>query len=121
MYYETVQRQGYTNEGNIFGDWIGRESKGGQAWLTDHLSPSEMVQLSYRNAKAAKDFIPGGTTQNLFTVRAVKKIRPQVELDGWLQYERWKAPIYKTGGQTDVTTTVQVTWFPKIERGLRTW
>ncbi len=121
MYYETVQRQGYTNEGNIFGDWIGRESKGGQAWLTDHLSPTEMVQLSYRNAKAAKDFIPGGTTQNLFTVRAVKKIRPQVELDGWLQYERWKAPIYKTGGQTDVTTTVQLTWFPKIQRGLRTW
>ncbi len=121
MYYETVQRQGYTNEGNIFGDWIGRESKGGQAWLTDNLSPSEMVQLSYRNAKAAKDFIPGGTTQNLFTVRAVKKIRPQVELDGWLQYERWKAPIYKTGGQTDVTTTVQLTWFPKIQRGLRAW
>ncbi len=24
MYVETVQRQGYTNEGNIFGDWIGR-------------------------------------------------------------------------------------------------
>jgi hypothetical protein len=121
MYFETVQRQGYTNEGNIFGDWIGRESKGGQAWLTDHLSPTEMVQLSYRNAKAAKDFIPGGTTQNLFTVRAVKTIRPQLELDGWLQYERWKAPIYKTGGQTDVTTTVQLTWFPKIQRGLRTW
>ncbi len=121
MYFETVQRQGYTNEGNIFGDWIGRESKGGQAWLTDHLSPTEIVQLSYRNAKAAKDFIPGGTTQNLFTVRAVKTIRPQLQLDGWLQYERWKAPLYKTGGQTDVTTTVQLTWFPKIERGLRTW
>ena len=61
MYIEAVQRQGYTNKGNIFGDWIGREAKGGQAWLTYHLSPSEMFQLSYRNAKAAKDFIPGNT------------------------------------------------------------
>ncbi len=124
MYVETVQRQGYTNEGNIFGDWIGRESKGGQAWLTYHLSAQDMVQLSYRNAKAAKDFIPGGTTQNDYTVKVVKKIRPHVELDGWLQYERWKAPIYKTGGQSDVTTTVQITWYPKMQQlqhGLRKW
>ena len=121
MYIETVQKQGYTNEGNIFGDWIGRESKGGQAWLTYHLSPDERVQISYRNAKAAKDFIPGGTTQNLFTVNVVKRIRPQVELNAWLQYERWKAPVYKTGGQNDVTTNVQITWYPELKHTLRKW
>ena len=47
-----------------------------------------------------------------------------IELDGWLQYERWKAPVYKTGGQSDVTTTVQITWYPKMQRlqhGLRKW
>lgn len=116
MYVETIQRQGYTNKGNIFGDWIGRESKGGQAWLTYHLSPREMVQLSYRNAKAAKDFIPGGTTQNLIGVKAVKRLGPQVELKAGLQYERWKAPVYKSGGQSDVTTTFQVTWYPGDKR-----
>ncbi len=130
MYVEDVQRQGYTNKGNIFGDWIGRESKGGQAWLTYHLSPNEMVQLSYRNAKAAKDFIPGstnpgftegGTTQNLFTATVVKRIRPQIELNAWLQYERWKAPVYKTGGQSDVTTNVQITWYPELKHTLRKW
>ena len=57
------------------GDWIGRESKGGQAWLTYHLSPSEQIQLAYRNAKAAKDFIPGGTTQNDFQLSGRKIIR----------------------------------------------
>jgi hypothetical protein len=121
MYIETVQRQGYTNKGNIFGDWIGRESKGGQAWLTYHLSPAEMVQISYRNAKAAKDFIPLGTTQNLFTANVVKRIRPQVELNAWLQYERWKAPIYKAGGQNDVTTNVQITWFPELKHTISKW
>ena len=35
-YFETVQEQGYTNKGFIMGDWIGREAKGGQAWLTYH-------------------------------------------------------------------------------------
>ena len=36
-YIETIQKQGYTNKGYILGDWIGREAKGGQAWLTYHL------------------------------------------------------------------------------------
>ena len=133
MYYETVQKQGYTYKGNIFGDWIGREAKGGQAWLTYHLTPSEMLQLSYRNAKAAKDFIPGntfstgapreegGTTQNDFTFAVVKRLKPDVELNAWVQYERWKAPVYKTGGQNDVTTSVQITWYPKKTHTIRTW
>ncbi len=59
MYTEVVQRNGYTSNGLLMGDWIGREGKGGQAWLTYHLSPREWLQVSYRSAKAAKDFIPG--------------------------------------------------------------
>jgi len=113
LYTEYIQTQGYTNKGFIMGDVIGRESKGGQAWLTYHLSPSEQVQLSYRNAKAPLDFIPGGTTQNIFQVSAVKRIHKDFEVRGLLQYERWQAPIYKSGGQNDIATWVQVTWFPK--------
>jgi hypothetical protein len=112
LYAEEIQKQGYTNKGFIMGDWIGRESKGGQAWLTYHLSPEEQVQVSYRNAKAAKDFIPGGTTQNSFQVSAIKRIHKDFEMRAWLQYEQWKAPVYKTGGQSDTSLAVQFTWFP---------
>ncbi|MBS1822603.1 MAG: capsule assembly Wzi family protein [Acidobacteria bacterium] len=113
IYTEGIQLQGYTNKGAILGDWIGRESKGGQAWLTYHLSPEEQVQFSWRGAKAAKDFIPGGTTQNVFQVSAVKRIHKEVEVRGWLQYERWKAPVYKQAGQSDTSVSVQITWFPE--------
>ncbi len=111
LYAEYVQKQGYTNKGYLLGDAIGRESKGGQAWLTYHLSPSEQVQVSYRNAKAAKDFIPGGTTQNDFSVDIVKRIRKDFEVRGWVQYEQWKAPVYETGSQNNTTLSVQITWF----------
>ena len=74
MYIEVIQRNGYTNNGQLIGDWIGREDKGGQAWLTYHLSPKEWLQVAYRNDKAAKDFIPGGTTENDFSVSAVKRL-----------------------------------------------
>jgi hypothetical protein len=109
-----VEKQGYTNKGYIFGDWIGREAKGGQAWMTWHLSGNEWVQLSYLNKKTPKDFIPGGTTQNQFRVDMVKRIGPDVEVQGWFQHEGWKAPIYLPGGQSDNTVSVQVTFFPKL-------
>jgi hypothetical protein len=121
MYWEVVQVQGYTNKGNIMGDWIGRESKGGQAWLTYHLSPNEWIDFNYRRAKAAKDFIPGsplpdavqgGTTQNLYGVDVVKRFGPDVEMNAWVQYERWNVPLLKPGVQSDTTAAAQFTWYP---------
>jgi hypothetical protein len=115
-YFEIIQKQGYTNKGFIMGDWIGREAKGGQAWLTYHLSANEWVQVEYLNKKTPKDFIPGGTTQNQFKIDVVKRLRKDVELDAWLQYEGWKAPIYIPGNGINKDTAVafKVTWFPKL-------
>lgn len=113
-YFEVVQLQGYTNKGYIMGDWIGREAKGGQAWLTYHLSGNEWIQLEYLNKKTPKDFIAGGTTQNQFKASLVKRLGEDLELNAWVQYEGWKAPIYKPGLQKNTTTAVQLTWFPKL-------
>jgi len=120
MYFETVQRQGYTNAGQLFGDWVGREGKGGQAWLTLHLSGNEWIQVNYRNQKVAKDFVTGGTTLNDLGFQVVKRIGKDFELNGQFHTQHWTAPIYPTGTPTypapinSVTnTTIQLTWFPK--------
>jgi len=138
MYYEGVQKQGYTNQGQLFGDWIGREDKGGQAWITYHLSGNEWLQAGYRNQKATDYFIPGsttvtippkspgcptsiaclapgGTTLNDFNFQVVKRIARDFEVNGNFTYEKWKAPIYtQVGGQQTVTaTTIQLTWYPE--------
>ncbi|MDR3725109.1 MAG: capsule assembly Wzi family protein [Terracidiphilus sp.] len=113
QYWEGVQRQGYTNQGQIFGDWIGREGKGGQGWITYHLSGNEWFQVGVRNQKVAKDFIPGGTTLNDINFQAIKRIGKDFEINGNFTYERWKAPIYLPGRQTVTTTTIQFTWFPQ--------
>ncbi len=113
-YVETIQLQGYTNQGFIIGDWIGREAKGGQGWLTYHLSGNEWVSVNYLRKKNAKDFIPGGTTQNIYRVDVVKRLTPDVELKAWFQAERWKAPFYKPGQQGTNTGAFQVTWYPQL-------
>lgn len=113
-YFEVVQLQGYTNKGYILGDWIGREGKGGQAWLTYHLSADEWIQIEYLRKKNAKDFVPLGTTQNQFTVDLLKRLRKDLELKASLQFERWKAPIYKPGANNDTVVNVQLRYFPKL-------
>jgi Capsule assembly protein Wzi len=141
MYWEQIQKQGYTNQGQLFGDWIGREDKGGQAWITWHLSGNEMIQAGYRNQKATSNFIPGSTTQTIpgsttaspdscpsnyskcllpggttlndFNFQVVKRFGKDFEVNGNFALEHWKAPIYLPGQQTVTTTTIQLTWFPE--------
>lgn len=128
-YFETIQRQGYTNKGFILGDWIGREAKGGDAFLTYHLSGDEFVQVEYLNKKNEKDFIPGaynpatntygpgGTTQNSFKIEVEKRFHhDDVELNAWYQHEGWKAPIYLPGLNTDNAFAAQLTFWPKLRR-----
>jgi hypothetical protein len=115
LYYEYEYPDGYTNKGNLLGSWIGREGKGGQVWLTDWLSPKEYVQVSYRNAKVSKNFIPGGTTQNDFDVKAVLRLKDDLELNAFGQMEFWKVPALAGAQQKkDFTGSVQLTYYPKL-------
>ena len=114
LYYEFQYPDGYTNQGNLFGSWIGRQGKGGQLWVTDRLSPREYIQVGYRNAKVSKTFIPGGTTQNDFSVKAVLRLKDNLELNAFGQAEFWKVPALASGAQHDFTGSVQITYFPKL-------
>jgi hypothetical protein len=117
IYYEGIYKDVYTNKGYMFGNWIGREGKGYQGWLTWWLSPQERVQLSYRNAKSAKDFVPGGTTQNLIAANAIVRVKRDVELNAFAQYERWTVPVLAPGQTSDFTASVQMTWYPHLRVG----
>ncbi len=117
MYWEGLERQGYTNQGQLFGDWIGREDKGGQAWITWHLSGNEWLQAGFRSQKATTYFIPGGTTLNDINFQAVKRIGRDFEIRGDFALEHWKAPIYLPGQHTVTATTIQLTWFPERKIG----
>jgi len=113
FYFEDIQKQGYTNKGFLMGDWIGREAKGGQAWLTWHLAPGEWIQAEYLNKKIPNNF-DQGTTQNQFKLSVVKRFYRDYELNAYVQYEGWKAPIYLPGLNKDTSIAAQLTWFPKL-------
>jgi hypothetical protein len=114
LYWEVEYPDGYTNKNNLLGSWIGREGKGGQVWLTDWLNPKEYIQLGYRNAKVSKNFIPGGTTQNDINIKAVLRLKDNLELNAFGQAEFWKVPALASGQQHDFTGSFQLTYYPKL-------
>jgi hypothetical protein len=114
FFFEAAYHDAYTNKQFILGDWIGREGKGGQAWLTYHLSPMEQLQFSYRHAKSASDFVPGGTTQNDIATNYTHRIKDSFEVEAFAQLEFWKAPILAAGLQKNLAISLQLTYFPKL-------
>src|ERR1700723_367378 len=65
-------RSGYTNDGQLLGDWIGRAGRGGQAWLTYSSSPRNKFELGYRVQEVSTRFIGGGRSV-AYSPRAEKK------------------------------------------------
>jgi hypothetical protein len=116
LYTEYVQKQGYTNRGQIIGDWIGREGKGGQAWLTWHQRPAQYVQLEYRYAKVEVDFVPGGTTQHSLALNTLFRPRPDMEVKGSIEGQFWKAPFVTPGQQKTFIGTIQIQYFPHLSK-----
>ena len=102
---------GYTNDSVLMGSWIGRAGRGGQGWLTYWLSPRNKVQLGYRLQGVSPDFIQGGRLAD-YSAQAEFMIGPSVSVSGLFQYEQWKFPILSTTGQSDVTASLQVTFYP---------
>ncbi len=112
FYYEVLYKNLYLNNGDLIGNWIGRDANGYCAWTTYTINPLTSIQLSYRGEKQSAQYIPFGTTQNIGSLGAIFRIQKQMELKSFLQYEKWLVPVLNPNRQTDVAVSVQLTWFP---------
>lgn len=120
IYWNSAYHDSHTNGGNLLGSWVGREGMGFQLWSTYWLSPQDTVQVSYRHGKVNPDFIRGGGTLNDVTVHANLRLRENLSLSTNVQYERWLFPVLSPGAQSNVATSIQVTYWPR-EGGKWAW
>jgi hypothetical protein len=103
---------GYTNSGNLMGSSLGRGSQGEQVWSTYWFSTRSKIQFSYRHQKVDSPALTGGGTINDGGVQMNFQLRPNISLDGLVLYEKWNYPILAPGPQTNVTTSVGITFAP---------
>jgi hypothetical protein len=72
----------------------------------------DKIQLSYRHQKVDGLVIPGGGTLSDGGMRATSWLGTTMQLLGSAQYEKWNFTVLVPGAQSDVTTSVQFTFWP---------
>jgi hypothetical protein len=101
VYWNNTYQDSYTQNGFMLGNTIGREGQGAQVWSTYWFTPRNTLQFSYRGAKVAPDFIPGGGSQSTFYARTNLLMFRKLELTAQFHAERWNFPILANTPQKD--------------------
>ncbi len=112
VYHNSRFRSGYTNNEAIMGSWVGRAGKGGQASATYHFTPRNLLQFAYRRQQVSSQFLRGGRLDD-FGVQAELLLRSDISLNAGVQYERWRFPLLAGEPQSNVTTSVSLTFRPR--------
>lgn len=113
VYWDVKYHDEYLNKGDLLGSWVGRQGRGTQLWGTYWLSPRTSVQVSYRNASISPQFIPQGGTLADIGVTANVHVRAEWSISASAQYERWNIPVLAPNTQTDVATSLGLTFRPR--------
>jgi len=102
----------YTNLSNLMGSWLGRAGQGEQVWSTYWLTSRNKIQLNYRHQKVGGLYLPQGGTLNDGGVTADFWLGATLSVSGSLQYENWNYPVLDPLPRSNVTTSVELTFWP---------
>jgi hypothetical protein len=113
FYWDAAWITGFQNAKHLVGSWMGRQGQGAQAWTTYWFSPRNKLQFGFRHQKVSAQFIPNGGTLADANVRAEFWPRSSFSISAFVQYERWDFPVIASTRQSNVTSSLQLTFWPK--------
>jgi hypothetical protein len=112
-YWNFVYRDGYTNDGVLIGDAVGRMGASYSAWLTYWASKCDMFQVTYKNSQVDRAFVPGGGAFQDYGVNNELHLRSGVYVKSAFQYEHISHfPILFTGPQNNFAVTLEIGFLP---------
>lgn len=108
-YWHFIYQSGYTNNGVILGNSIGRAGIGYQAWLTHWFSSTNKLQLNFKKSLVSDTFVPSGAHWTDFGVRHELQMRSGVYVKSAFQFERiGQYPILFSGRANNVTVSLEL-------------
>ncbi len=113
FYWDAAWITGFQNAGHLMGNWMGRQSQGAQAWTTYWFTPRNKLQFEFRHQKVSQQFIPNGGTLADGSVHADFWAGSSFSLSAAVQYERWDFPIIASTRQSDVSSSLQLSFWPR--------
>jgi len=112
IYYNGQYNSGYNNDGRLIGTWIGRAAQGEQIRTNYWVGPRKRIGLELRHRTLDPGYVPQGGNQNDIAVDADILTGIGFRFQGNLQYERWQIPLLATTRQSDVSVSVQFSFWP---------
>jgi hypothetical protein len=116
FYWDATWITGFQNAHHLMGSWMGREGQGAQAWTTYWFSPRNKLQFGFRHQKVSHEFIPNGGTLADANVRAEFWLHSTFSLSASVQYEAWSFPVIASTRQSNLTTSIQLSFWPAALR-----
>lgn len=113
VYFDSFYHDLYTNKGNLIGSWIGRQGTGFQGWLTYWDGPKDSIRLGFRHATVSKHFLPGGESITDGSAKVDWQMAEDLSISASVQYERWFAPVLAPTAQSNWTSQVEISFWPK--------
>jgi len=114
FYHNFQYVNGYTNNGQLMGTWIGRAAQGESITSNYWLSPTKRIGIELRHRKVDRLFLPKGGTQNDVALNADILQKSGFRFSGTFQYEIWQMPLLATKQQSNVTASFQIGYWPKV-------
>ncbi len=112
FYFNVHYLNGYTNNRQLMGSWVGRQGSGFALWSTYWFSGRKTIQASYRSLSVARSFLQGGTLKD-FGINANMPLNAGFSLQASEQYERWKFPLLSAGTISNWSTSIQISYSPR--------
>jgi len=112
-YWNWSYRDGYTNNGNLVGNTVGREGKTIQAWTRYWISPHQTMEFTAKNSEVDTDFIPGGGRWQDYRATHELALRSGVFFRSFLQFERiGHFPLLFSGVRNNATASLEIGFAP---------
>jgi membrane-associated phospholipid phosphatase len=114
-YYSNGQYlNGYTNNGQLMGTWIGRAAQGESIRSNYWFTATKKIGIELRHRKIDRLFLPQGGTQNDVALNSDWLTRSGFRFTGTLQYERWQIPLLAANRQSNITASFEFSYWPKV-------
>jgi hypothetical protein len=113
-YFDDTYRDGFTNDGYLIGNTVGRDGRSIQAWWTYWFTANNTLQFIYRHNSVATDFIPGGGAWQDYAVRSETYLRSGFYIKAEAQFENISHyPILFDGPQKNLTAILEIGFSPR--------
>ncbi len=114
FYHNFQYVNGYTNNGQLMGTWIGRAAQDELISSNYWFGPTRKIGIEVRHRKVDRRFLPLGGTQNDAAVNSDFLVKSGFRFSGTLQYERWQMPLLALNRQSNVTASFQLSYWPQV-------